>query len=243
MLRIGTAGWTIPAMHNALSHGSGTHLERYARTLNCSEINSSFYRSHRSATWQRWAESTPHDFRFSVKLPKTITHTAKLSVESSVLDLFLSEIITLGKKLGPILIQLPPSLDFGNCPAAAFFHQLRERFAGTLAIEPRHPSWFTREAEDILKLHRVARVAADPSRQEDKPKVQIPVPGGWPGFCYFRLHGSPRTYYSNYGLAHLRALGEVVAKMSTKEVWVIFDNTAHGHAFANAIELRNLLMS
>jgi uncharacterized protein YecE (DUF72 family) len=241
MLRVGTAGWTIPAMHSGLADGPGTHIERYARALNCAEINSSFYRSHRPATWQRWAESTPHNFRFSVKLPKAITHTAKLSVGPGVLDLFLAEIAALGRKLGPILIQLPPSLDFGSSPAATFFSQLRERFTGTVAIEPRHPSWFTHEVDNLLKHHRVSRVAADPSRAKDKPTAQIPVPGGWPGFSYFRLHGSPRTYYSNYSSEYLHALGEAIGRLPTDEIWVIFDNTAHGHAFGNAIELRDRL--
>jgi uncharacterized protein YecE (DUF72 family) len=230
-------------MHSGLALGAGTHLERYARALNCAEINSSFYRSHRLATWRRWADSTPDDFRFSVKLPKAMTHTARLRIEAGALDPFFAEIATLGEKLGPILIQLPPSLDFGSCPAAEFLCQLRERFAGAVAIEPRHPSWFTGEADDLLKLHHVARVAADPSREKNKPLDELPVPGGWTGFSYYRFHGSPRTYYSNYGPEYLSALSEGVARLLAKDVWVIFDNTAHGHAFANAIELRNLLMS
>jgi uncharacterized protein YecE (DUF72 family) len=242
MLRIGTAGWTIPGAHSALAPGLGTHLERYARIFNCVEINSSFYRSHRPATWQRWADSTPEDFRFSVKFPKVITHTAKLAVAPNALDAFFHETAALGNKLGPILIQLPPSLRFDDCPAAEFLEALRDRYPGTIAFEPRHATWFTPDADDLLELHRITRVAADPTRQPNSKPSQIPLPGGWPGLAYFRLHGSPRTYYSNYDSRCLTALAHTVSGLaSTTEVWVIFDNTALGHAFTNARELQDHL--
>jgi len=211
MLRIGTAGWTIPTHHAELAPGQGTHLERYARKLNCVEINSSFYRSHRLATWQRWADSTPEDFRFSVKLSKAITHTAKLAIAPSLLDPFFQEMAGLGKKLGPILIQLPPSLRFEDCPAAEFFEAIRSLFNGPIALEPRQATWFTREADDLLERHRISRVAADPSRQPNAETGHLPQPGGWPGLAYFRLHGSPRTYYSNYEPAYLAALAKAIA--------------------------------
>ena len=242
MLRIGTAGWTIPGVHTALTPGPGTHLERYVRVLNCVEINSSFYRPHRADTWRRWAASTPEDFRFSVKFPKAITHEAKLTIEPSLLDPFFQEIDALGKKLGPILIQLPPSLRFEDCPAAEFFKAFRERFSGPVALEPRHATWFAGAANDLLELHSISRVGADPSRQPDAIANQPPQPAGWAGLAYLRLHGSPRTYYSNYEPAYLAALAEAIAGLPlAKEVWVIFDNTAHGHALANALDLQRHL--
>jgi uncharacterized protein YecE (DUF72 family) len=78
MAFIGTAGWSIPAIHAHAFPGSGTHLERYGAVLNAVEINSSFYRPHRQKTYARWAASVPEDFRFSVKLPRTITHHQRL---------------------------------------------------------------------------------------------------------------------------------------------------------------------
>jgi uncharacterized protein YecE (DUF72 family) len=241
MLRIGTAGWTIPTAHSALAPGPGTHFERYARILNSVEINSSFYRSHRLATWQRWAASTPDDFRFSVKFPKAITHVAKLSVPAKALNPFFDEIAALGNKLGPILVQLPPSLRFDDCPAAEFFAAFRDRFTGLVALEPRHATWFSRDAEELLERHRISRVAADPSRQPNAEPSQIPKPGGWLAMAYFRLHGSPRTYYSNYDPAYLTALARVIRTLpSPTDTWVIFDNTAIGHAFTDAMVLKSL---
>ena len=69
-IRVGCAGWSLRKEHFELFPATGSHLERYAARFNCVEINSSFYRSHRTATYSRWAEATPHDFRFAVKLPK-----------------------------------------------------------------------------------------------------------------------------------------------------------------------------
>ena len=77
-VRIGCAGWTIPTEHSAVFGGEGTHLQRYASRFSCVEINSSFYRPHRTTTYARWAASVPDNFRFSVKLPKTITHEQRL---------------------------------------------------------------------------------------------------------------------------------------------------------------------
>ena len=240
MLRIGTAGWTIPTHHALLAPGPRTHLERYAQVFSCVEINSSFYRSHRVETWQRWADSVPADFQFSVKFPKAFTHIAKLSVAPAMLDAFSLETSALGDKLGPILVQLPPSLRFEDCPAAAFFKAVRDRWRGPIALEPRHATWFAQTASDLLMEHRIARVAAHPSRDPDADPEDVPQPGGWSGLAYFRLHGSPRTYYSNYDAPYLDALTQAVTDAPEgKEVWVIFDNTAAGQAFANAKDLRN----
>jgi uncharacterized protein YecE (DUF72 family) len=226
------------------SSGSGTHLERYARLLRCVEVNSSFYRSHRETTWQRWAASTPEAFRFSVKFPKAITHVAKLAAAPQTLDAFFRETSPLGQKLGAILIQLPPSLRFDDRLAAEFFAALRERTEVDIALEPRHATWFTADAEELMITHRIALVAADPSRDPSDGPGNIPRPGGWPGIRYFRLHGSPQTYYSAYEPAFLETLAKQISTESANQTtWIVFDNTAVGHAFANALELEALLTS
>jgi uncharacterized protein YecE (DUF72 family) len=206
--------------------------------MNCVEINSSFHRSHRPATWARWAETVPEEFRFAVKFPKAVTHQAKLAVAGSALDGFFAEIGGLGEKLGVVLVQLPPSLGFEDSPAAEFLEALRERWDGGVALEPRHASWFGAEAEELMVRHRVARVAADPARQGSGGMR----PGGWLGLAYFRLHGSPRMYYSAYGKEFLAGVARAVEGMPEgTETWVIFDNTAAGAAFGNAVELRGII--
>ena len=165
----------------------GSHLERYGAILNAVEINSSFYRPHRRATYERWATLVPDDFRFAVKVPKTITHERRLKDASDLLDRFVSEVSGLGHKLGPLLVQLPPSLSFQAGIADQFLRELRGRTEGSIVCEPRHASWFTPGVETLLNKLRIARVAADPP-----PASGADEPGGWRGLTYYRLHGSPR---------------------------------------------------
>jgi uncharacterized protein YecE (DUF72 family) len=232
-VRVGCAGWTVPGGHAARFPGEGSHLERYARVFDAAEINSSFHRPHRRSTYERWAASTPRGFRFSVKLPKEITHRRKLADAAEPLERFLAEAGGLGEKLGPLLVQLPPSLAFDARTAPDFFTLLRGRFAGDVVLEPRHPSWFAAEPEALLAAHRVARVAADPA-----PVPAAAEPGGWAGLAYFRLHGSPRTYYSAYTPGFLDTLAARLRPLSRAgRVWCIFDNTAAGAAGGDALEL------
>jgi uncharacterized protein YecE (DUF72 family) len=232
MAFIGTAGWNIPAPYAGRFPATGTHLQRYAARLSCAEINSSFYRPHQYKTYARWAAGVPHDFRFSVKLPRVITQTRQLQNYDEPLMRFLDEIAGLGAKLGVILVQLPPSLAYDRDTAAAFFRDLRARSPAALACEPRHPSWFTPTADAALRGLHVARVAADPPRA---PKDG--VPGGWTGFSYRRLHGSPKIYYSEYSPGALDDIADHLRKEASN-AWCIFDNTAAYAALGNALDLR-----
>lgn len=234
--RIGCAGWAIPSRWAERFPGGGSHLERYARVLSAVEIDSSFYRPHRPATYARWAASVPADFRFAVKLPRAVTHESRLA-DPSLLGDFLSQVSGLGPRLGPLLAQLPPSLAFDPGRAEAFLRALRDRFTGDVVWEPRHPSWFAPAAERLLAELRVARVAADPARVPAAGR-----PGGWSGLAYYRLHGSPRVYYSGYDDAFLdRIAAELARRAGAGPVWCIFDNTAAGEAPGNALALLHRL--
>jgi uncharacterized protein YecE (DUF72 family) len=233
-LRIGTAGWSVPSRYVAQIPAGGSHLERYARRLNAVEINSSFYRPHRRKTYQRWAGSVPAGFRFAVKVPKAITHEQQLGDCSALLDRFVAEVAGLGDKLGVLLVQLPPKLAFEKRVADRFFRDLRRRSDAPVACEPRHADWFTPEINGWLAERRIARVAADPA-----PVSGAGEPGGWNGLAYYRWHGSPRIYYSDYDDAALAALGTRLDVQHRRGVpaWGILDNTASGAAFGNALAL------
>ncbi len=151
----------------------------------------------------------------------------------AVLDRFVDETAALGAKLGPVLVQLPPSLAFDPVVAAAFWRDLRHRFKGEVVCEPRHPSWFGRDADRLLQAWHVARVVADPL-----PVPQAADPAGWPGLRYLRLHGSPRMYYDAYDDVYLDQLAQrLVDYARHAPVWCIFDNTATGAATRNAVRL------
>ena len=237
-VRIGCAGWSLPRQSWPQFPDDGTYLQRYARRLNAVEINSSFYRPHQPATYERWAGSVPADFRFSVKLPKTITHENRLQGCAPLLHSFLVQASALGDRLGCLLVQLPPSLAFEAGTALPFFSDLRAQHPGAVALEPRHASWFTPEVDAALKELKIGRVLADPVLH-----AAGTAPGGWPGLVYVRLHGSPRMYYSSYGEATLAALAEKLGEAADggAGVWCIFDNTAAGAAVVNALALDSLL--
>jgi uncharacterized protein YecE (DUF72 family) len=236
-IRVGTAGWSIPRASARHFDAGGTHLWRYSRRLSCAEINSSFYRPHASATYAKWRDSTPPAFRFAVKLPRTITHERGLAQVREPLVEFLDQIEGLAEKRGPILIQLPPSLVFDESVVTRFFELIRGLYLGAVVCEPRHATWFTPAADFLLKTFAVARAAADPP-----PVPSAYDPGAWPGIAYFRLHGSPRKYWSPYSEEFLAALTASIGQVrSADEVWCVFDNTASGAAAANALELSERL--
>jgi len=238
VVRIGCAGWTIPSVQRALFPAEGTHLQRYAEVFNCVEVNSSFYRPHRPQTYRRWAASVPDGFRFSIKMPKAISHVARLRHCDSMLERFLAQAEQLDDKLGFLLLQLPPSLAYDARSALRFFDHLRARHDGAIGCEPRHRSWFTADVSREFRERGIARVAADPATV---PRAA--VPGGDRTREYLRLHGAPRMYYDAYSQDALDRAARRLSRPSTEivERWCIFDNTALGHASTDALALMRQL--
>lgn len=235
---VGCAGWSLPRAQWPNFPSEGSHLERYATRFNAVEIDSSFYRPHRRSTYEKWASSVPSDFRFAVKTPRTLTHENRLANAAPIIDAFLDQAGGLGEKLGPLLVQMPPSLAFDARTANACFAALRSRHPGELMVEPRHASWFTETAETLCEAFEIARVAADPP-----PHVKAAEPGAWKKPAYFRLHGAPRMYYSRYDESTLdRIAAEVRHRARTGDpAWCIFDNTAEGAAIPDALYMLNAL--
>jgi uncharacterized protein YecE (DUF72 family) len=172
-----------------------------------------------------------------VKVPRTLTHEGELRPEPEVLDRFVAEVRGLGKMLGALLVQLPPRLLFDRSRARRFFGALHKRIDVPLACEPRHPSWGSSGADTVLASCAVARVAADPP-----PWPGADEPGGYRDLAYFRWHGHPRKYYSDYDAEHLASLRQrlIVADEHAVEVWTIFDNTVLGCALGNALALSDV---
>lgn len=231
---IGTAGWNVPKAYAGAFPAVGSHLQRYAQRLTAVEINTSFYRPHRPATYKRWAEATPEHFRFAVKVPRMITHELQLGNADAPLQRFLDEIAGLGPKLGPLLLQLPPSLRFDDRTSDPFLRAFRHAHGGSIVCEPRHASWLAPSVDALLTKLRIARVAADPA-----PMPGADEPGGWQGLRYYRLHGSPKIYYSAYEQHALDAMADRLAADATRgcESWCIFDNTATFAATGDALSI------
>jgi uncharacterized protein YecE (DUF72 family) len=143
----------------------------------------------------------------------------------------------LGDKLAVLLVQLPPTSALSKRVANGFFRDLRARIDTDVVLEPRHASWFAPGVDDWLAKRRIARVAADPARIAGAGE-----PGGWNKLAYYRWHGSPRIYYSDYGAAALKALKRRLEdRVRGSSTWCIFDNTTSGAALGNALRLTRSL--
>jgi uncharacterized protein YecE (DUF72 family) len=237
-IRVGLAGWSNPPAKRFERNPDQTHLSYYAAHFSCVEINSSFYRPHQRATYARWRDETPAPFRFSVKMPRSVTHESHLKRCAAEVSRFYEDIAELRPKLAVVLVQLPPSLEFNGRTVRSFF-SIVPRLRGTKVVcEPRHPSWFCGAAENALREAGVSRVAADPARC---PGAE--APGGLRRFAYFRWHGAPRLYYSKYSEAQLAAFAAAVTRTNAIESWCVFDNTARHAAWDDALQFMAALRS
>jgi uncharacterized protein YecE (DUF72 family) len=230
---VGTAGWALSKESGAAFPGGGTHLERYARVLSTVEVNSCFYRPHRAATYARWAASTPEAFRFTLKLPRDISHADDfVAAAREHLGEFVETSGELGAKFGCLLVQLPPGRAFEPEYVSAVAETLRGKVSCPIAVEPRHPTWFTGEGDACLDARGLARAAADPPRGPGNLDA-----AGSRRVAYFRLHGSPRIYYSAYGPERLAPWYERLRRSAGEAdaVYCVFDNTAEGQATVDAL--------
>lgn len=235
---IGTVGWSLPRREQPRFPAGASHLARYAAVLSAVEVDSTFHRSHRASTYARWARSVPESFRFSMTVPKTITHEPRTGGTGERLDAFLREIAPLGPRVGCLLARLPPSLELTLRTARSFLAALREGFEGAIAVEPRHATWFGPEADRMLESQRIARVAADATKAANGGE-----PGGWKGLAYFRLRGSPRVEGPSHGEESLERLAERLRELQRAGIpcWCIFDNTPRAAGTANALALMQRL--
>ncbi len=237
MIYIGTAGWAISKEYKDQFGDGESVLERYSTRLNCVEINSSFYKTHKASTYERWARTVPEGFKFSVKLWKKFTHEQRFDVAPSELLEVLDPILHLEDRLGCLLVQLPPSFSFLEERSKQFFSLIRKVYHGPITCEPRHASWKTTSALHTLRAFRISLVHADPDPigtdvhilQENE-------------FYYLRLHGSPEIYKSAYDQQELLNYVRLLSSMK-KTCWCVFDNTTFGYATLNALQLLDLFSS
>ncbi len=226
MRYVGTASWNIPK--NALDAfpSEGTHLERYSRIFNAVEINTSFYKDHLAKSYSKWAAVTPENFRFSVKLNQRFTHTCE---DASTLDLSasLESIAYLEDKWRALLVQFPAGKNFNAGNMNKIYKIIRKRFDGIVAMEPRNLTWASKESLELMDEYNIIKVIADPEK----------CPGISAGQeKYYRLHGSPEIYRSNYEDDYLENLEHELNGIK-QEAWCIFDNTTFGYATTNALTL------
>ncbi|WRS29750.1 DUF72 domain-containing protein [Actinomycetaceae bacterium MB13-C1-2] len=257
LARIGTSGWKYPEWRGKFyPKGLVQRLELsyFAQRIHSLELNGPFYGLMRPSTYQNWASEVPDGFRYAVKGWKTVSHLRRLrDVEKPLSDFFASGLLELGDKLGPVLWQLPPSLRFDAPTLNDFLKQLPATTAEAAgiagvsapdrsvqlryALEPRNQTFSDPEAVAILKEHDVAMVTSD---NPDRFPIFHEVTAS---FAYFRLHGTPKMYYSDYSDEQLAVWAGAMTRLlqEGRDVYCYFDNTAGGRAPYNAMSLAEVL--
>jgi uncharacterized protein YecE (DUF72 family) len=227
---IGTSGWQYkdwrPGLYPA-GMPQRLWLEHYAERFAVVEVNNAFYRLPEKTTFAQWRERTPADFRFAVKMSRYLTHIKRLKEPAEPVARFLDRASALGGKLGPVLLQLPPTL---RADAAALDETLSLFPAEVrVAVEPRHATWWTGEIRDVLKRHNAALCWAD--------RLGRPITPLWhtADFGYLRMHEGRARPRPNYGRTALATwLDRIGADLSGLPVWVFFNNDPGGAAVVNA---------
>lgn len=232
---IGTSGWDY-------RHWKGVFyprdcprtrwLDHYSRFFSTVEVNATFYHRIRESTYRKWRDSTPGGFLWAVKASRYITHIRRLKEVEESLDILFSDISSLGDKLGPILFQVPASLEFREETASAFFALLPG--GHRYALEARHPSWTGEQALALLEKHGIAWCIADTA--DRFPYLEAVTAD----HVYIRLHGSRQLYASEYTVDELISWADKIRSWG-KDAYVYFDNDFGGYAPKNALALREIL--
>ncbi|HEX6873845.1 MAG TPA: DUF72 domain-containing protein, partial [Micromonosporaceae bacterium] len=227
---VGTSGWQYADWRGAFYPArlpQPQWLEHYAGEFAVVEVNNAFYRLPQRSTFASWRERTPPEFRFAVKVSRYLTHIRRLSEPAEPVARFVASATGLGEKLGPVLLQLPPTLraDIGRLAAtlAQFPASVR------VVVEPRHPSWWTEQTRQVLAEHGAALCWAD---RRGRPVTPL-----WrtADFGYLRLHEGRARPAPRYGRQALDTwLTRLVdrydlAAATAPEVFVFFNND-HGCA-------------
>jgi uncharacterized protein YecE (DUF72 family) len=232
---IGTSGWHYDDWRGRFypeKLPKAQWLEFYAHHFSTLELNNTFYRLPKESVFQKWHDSSPEGFVFSVKVSRYITHIKRLKDCGDEIDRFISKAIILKDKLGPLLYQLPPGLHRDDDILKSFLSILPQEMKHV--IEFRHESWFTEEVYDILRRHHTGFCAFD------MPKLTSPLLTTT-NFAYIRFHGSDSLYSSCYTDEELAKWAKKITELAQnlKAVYIYFNNDVQGYALKNAETIRN----
>lgn len=242
-LFVGTSGWNYFDWKGRFypeNLKAAEYLSYYSRHFPTTEVNYSFYHLPKISTYEKWAAQVPETFVFALKAGRAITHIRRLKGVEEPWARFLENAAALGHKLGPILVQLPPTFKADPVCLEEFLDLgPGTRAAGRvrLAFEFRHPSWFTDRVIELLAAHAACLVIADSSRY-----VRAPMEPTAP-FVYLRFHGPRELCGSEYSPEQLSEwAGRIRSWLAAgRSVYAYFNNDFRGYAVSNARLLAGLL--
>jgi uncharacterized protein YecE (DUF72 family) len=241
-VHIGTSGWNykhwrglfyptdVPIKH---------WLKFYALHFDSAEVNYSFYRLPKAATYKKWISEVPDDFVFTLKCSRLISHAKRLGNLGDLWENFLNNAMALEENLGPILFQLPEKFECDEERLKEFLPYARSISEPAakirMTIEFRHQSWLRKSIFKLLEKHNVALCIADSAQFPRSDELTA-------DFSYMRFHGPKRLFASSY--SH-RQLAEEAARIDSLhaqgiDVYAYFNNDGFGYAVENAKRLQRL---
>ncbi len=206
----------------------------YARHFNTVEINATFYRLPTPSKIRAWARQAPPGFVYALKLPREITHQKRFRDTKPLLKTFYHSVANLRPHLGPILVQLPPSMQYRPETLEGILRQLNRKFFNVL--EFRHRSWWDPDVFATLERNRVGFVSVSAPRL---PKTVQAIRG----VVYVRFHGKKQWYRSSYDREELREWAERILSQHPRKIYLYFNNDAEGYAPQNALWMKEILHS
>jgi uncharacterized protein YecE (DUF72 family) len=228
---VGTSGWQYASWRGALYPPrlpQRQWLAAYAEAFATVEVNNTFYRLPEASTFDAWRAGTPQDFVFVVKMSRFLTHVKRLREARPAIERFMERARHLEGKLGPLLLQLPPTLhaDVQGLTETLDAMPARQR----VAIEFRHDSWFTPEVQSLLEQRGVALCLAD---RGSKPVTPLWRTAGW---GYLRMHEGRAHPHPRYGRAALESWADCIAELwpRSADVYVFFNNDSNACAPGDA---------
>jgi uncharacterized protein YecE (DUF72 family) len=242
-LLIGTSGWNYDGWKGRFyprKFSSNRYLQFYAQEFGSAEVNYSFYRLPSVATYEKWHGQVPENFIFALKVSRFISHIKRLSGVEQAWQTFVDNALTLGEKLGPLLLQFPESFHRDDERLETFLSSAQEAASGKaalrLAFEFRHDSWFEEAVYEILRKHNAALCIAD---SPDYPRDDVVTAD----FAYIRYHGRTDLFASSYSNAELKKEARIIGAFLKDDidVYVYFNNDVNAHAIFNARTLRELV--
>ncbi len=215
-----------------------SRLTFYASQFNSVEVNATFYALPKMATIEKWGLSVPDHFRFTFKVPKGVTHSKDLQFSFEELELFIETVTMVGEKKGCLLVQLPPKVSRDKEEElTGIMECLRENATGwKIAVEFRHPSWYTAGVYRLLQGYGIGMV------EHDRPPAATSKINPWLDFVYLRFHGPGERYNGSYDDAILESYAQRIVNLirEGKEVYAYFNNTM-GDAYNNLQTLNRLV--
>ncbi|TYK45010.1 DUF72 domain-containing protein [Actinomadura decatromicini] len=228
-MRIGTSGWQYTDWRDVLyPHGVPQRrwLHHYADTFTTVENNNAFYRLPTHGTFENWRDATPEGFVMAVKASRYLTHMKRLHDSAEPVARLMDAARGLGDRLGPVLLQLPPTLRAEPDRLAACLDRFPDDVR--VAVEPRHPSWWTDETRAVLEHHGAALCWAD---RHGRPLTPLWRTTDW---LYLRFHEGPAEPWPRYDDATLRSWASELGPADS-DAYVYFNNDPGGAAVHDAL--------